>query len=103
MKLKVVSLINNQITYSDQPEYNYEIKGYRIKFLGEVLELSTNNIPFIDIMQFWFERKASRNCYLWYHKHKNSFYWNLKAKFWSKLEWYWRKIYQYNRKKKDLF
>lgn len=92
MKLKILS------KEQETREY-YELHYYRVKFLGEIFEVTKDNLPFVDIIQFWFERKASRNCFIWFRKYPNSLIWTIKAKFWSKLEWYWRKIYQYKRNK----
>jgi len=91
MKLKVIEkVIENK--------EDYELHYYRIKFLGEILEVSKDNISFIDIMQMFFERKAGRYCFIAFRKYPNSLKWKIIIKFWSKLEWYWRKLYRYNRR-----
>jgi len=97
MRLKVLS---KEVEKKGEEEYAYELHYFKVKFLGEVFEVTKENLPFVDIMQFWFERKASRNCWNWFRKYPNSLKWKFKAKFWSKLEWYWRKFYQYNRQKR---
>jgi hypothetical protein len=103
MKLKVISEHNDNMYHGT--DYMYSIKYYYVKFLGEIIEVCKEDIPFIEIMQFWLERKASRNCHIWYTKtHCAKFNWlSIKAHFWSRLEVLWGKLYNCHRNKKPVY
>jgi hypothetical protein len=95
MKLNIIEKITE-----DRGEglYKYTLSYFRIKFLGEIFELTKNNISLIQMIQFYLERKASRRCVEYFRNYPHSFKKKIVMYFWSKLEWYWRKIYNKHRR-----
>jgi hypothetical protein len=81
----------------NEPTGEYVLSYYRIKFLGEILEITNLDISTIDIVHFWLERKASRNYYRTYRYYPNSLKWKIISGFWSRLAWNWWKIYYQRR------
>ena len=70
-------------------EVGYSIKGYEYHFLGEIIQLTKQDMPFIKVLHATIEKKCSREVYRLYHNKKAI---GIKLKLLSALEMFLRKI-----------